>query len=100
MIGARSRIEKGSMRSALECAQRMVHVSMRNMVGLVLIGLFLSLSPTAGQTNRDQIDADALSTLRGHELEPQRSKVMEIASALTDVYGPRLTGSPNLKDAG
>jgi len=27
------------------------------------------------------------------------SKVMEIASYLTDVYGPRLTGSPNLKAA-
>ncbi len=27
------------------------------------------------------------------------SKVMEIASFLTDVYGPRLTGSPNLKAA-
>lgn len=29
----------------------------------------------------------------------QRSKVMEIASYLTDVYGPRLTGSPAIKDA-
>src|SRR5918993_522266 len=30
----------------------------------------------------------------------ERSKVMEIASYLTDVYGPRLTGSPNIKQAG
>ena len=29
----------------------------------------------------------------------QRSKVMEIESYLTDVYGPRLTGSPNIKEA-
>jgi hypothetical protein len=29
----------------------------------------------------------------------ENSKVMEIASYLTDVYGPRLTGSPNLKKA-
>jgi hypothetical protein len=29
----------------------------------------------------------------------QHSKVMEIESYLTDVYGPRLTGSPNIKEA-
>ena len=29
----------------------------------------------------------------------QRSQVMEIVSYLTDVYGPRLTGSPNIKQA-
>lgn len=29
----------------------------------------------------------------------QRSKVMEIESYLTDVYGPRLTGSPYIKEA-
>src|SRR5262249_28800076 len=29
----------------------------------------------------------------------QRSKVMEIESYLTDVYGPRLTGSPNIREA-
>ena len=30
----------------------------------------------------------------------QRSQVMEIMSYLTDVYGPRLTGSPNIQKAG
>ena len=30
----------------------------------------------------------------------RRSKVMEYASMLTDVHGPRLTGSPNLRAAG
>jgi hypothetical protein len=29
----------------------------------------------------------------------QRSKVMEIASYLTDICGPRLTNSPNIKAA-
>src|SRR5205823_5090308 len=29
----------------------------------------------------------------------QHSKIMETASYLTDVYGPRLTGSPNTKEA-
>jgi hypothetical protein len=28
------------------------------------------------------------------------SQVMEVMSYLTDVYGPRLTGSPNVKKAG
>jgi hypothetical protein len=31
---------------------------------------------------------------------PQNSQVMEISSWLTDVYGPRLTGSPNTQKAG
>ncbi|HEX3875504.1 MAG TPA: peptidase M28, partial [Bryobacteraceae bacterium] len=35
-----------------------------------------------------------------HEAFGQNSKVMDTAFYLTDVYGPRLTGSPNAKAAG
>lgn len=44
-----------------------------------------------------QVDLDALYRLKDEGL--QRSQVMEIASYLTDVYGPRLTGSPEIKEA-
>jgi hypothetical protein len=77
----------------------MVHVRTRK-ASLVLLGLLLSLRLAAGQAGPDSIDSDALGRLREQALEGPRSKVMEIASALTDLYGPRLTGSPNLARAG
>jgi carboxypeptidase Q len=43
------------------------------------------------------IDLDAISRIKAEASE--RSQVMDILSYLTDVYGPRLTGSPNLKNA-
>src|SRR5258705_13692208 len=45
----------------------------------------------------EKIDLDAIYRIKDEGL--QRSKVMEIESYLTDVYGPRLTGSPNIKEA-
>jgi hypothetical protein len=45
----------------------------------------------------DRVDLDALYKIKEEGL--QRSQVMEITSYLTDVYGPRLTGSPNIKAA-
>ena len=45
----------------------------------------------------EKLDLDAIYRLKDEGL--QRSKVMEITSYLTDVYGPRLTGSPNMKEA-
>ncbi len=52
--------------------------------------------PQAGRT--DAIDYAALSRIRAEGL--QNSQVMELASWMTDVYGPRLSGSPNLQKAG
>src|SRR5436309_835075 len=45
----------------------------------------------------EKLDLDAIYRIKEEGL--QRSKVMEIKSYLTDVYGPRLTGSPNIKEA-
>jgi hypothetical protein len=52
--------------------------------------------PVLAQTER--VDLDAIGKIKDEGL--QRSQVMEVMSYLTDVYGPRLTGSPNLKAAG
>ena len=45
----------------------------------------------------EKVDLDAIYRIKDEGL--QRSKVMEIESYLTDVYGPRLTGSPNFNEA-
>ncbi|HEX3704936.1 MAG TPA: M20/M25/M40 family metallo-hydrolase [Vicinamibacterales bacterium] len=45
----------------------------------------------------EKLDLDAIYRIKDEGL--QHSKVMEIESYLTDVYGPRLTGSPNIKEA-
>lgn len=59
----------------------------------VLVGLPLA----ADWPVTEKLDLDAIYRLKDEGL--QRSKVMEIESYLTDVYGPRLTGSPNMKEA-
>ena len=57
----------------------------------------LPLSAQVGTINND-VDYDAIYRLKDEGF--QRSQVMDIASYLTDVYGPRLTGSPNIRAAG
>lgn len=47
----------------------------------------------------EHIDYQAITQIKEQGLDPAHSKVMEIASWLTDVNGPRLTGSPNVKKA-
>ena len=47
----------------------------------------------------EKIDLSVVQEIR-HEAFGQNSKVMDSAFYLTDVYGPRLTGSPNIKAAG
>src|SRR5947207_10771282 len=59
----------------------------------VLVGLPL----TAQWPATEKLDLDAVYKIKEEGL--QRSKVMEIESYLTDVYGPRLTGSPYAKEA-
>src|SRR5688572_16716994 len=48
----------------------------------------------------EKIDYDAIGRIKAQGLSPQASQVMEISSWLTDVHGPRLTGSPNILKAG
>ena len=48
----------------------------------------------------EKVDYDAINKIKAQGLNPQNSQVMEISSWLDDVYGPRLTGSPNVQKAG
>jgi carboxypeptidase Q len=66
----------------------------------LLVALFAAIFalPLAAQwQSGDKVDLDAVYRIKDEGL--QRSKVMETTSYLTDVYGPRLTGSPNIKEA-
>ena len=63
---------------------------------LVLFVLFMGL-PMPAQVE-EPVDLDAVHRIKDEGLN--RSEVMDLASYLTDVYGPRLTGSPNIRMAG
>src|SRR5262249_41775526 len=60
-----------------------------------LIALLALVAPLAGQSRHD---ADINAKIR--QEENARSKIMHTLHVLTDVYGPRVTGSPSLKAAG
>lgn len=47
---------------------------------------------------QEKVDLQMIGRVKAEGLD--NSQVMEIASYLTDVHGPRLTGSPNMKAAG
>src|SRR5262245_22840480 len=46
------------------------------------------------------IDYDGINKIKAQGLNASTSQVMDTMSYLTDIYGPRLTGSPNVKKAG
>ena len=53
--------------------------------------------PLIGQMSQEKVDLDAIYRIKDEGLN--RSQVMETVSYLTDVYGGRLTGSPQIKAA-
>ena len=58
----------------------------------------LAVLPLAAQwPATERVDLDAIHRIKDEGLE--HSKVMEIESYLTDVYGPRLTNSPDMREA-
>src|SRR2546421_9187245 len=65
-----------------------------------IIGAFFVLLlalPIPAQISQERLDLDAIYRIKDEGLN--RSQVMETLSYLTDVYGPRLTGSPQIKAA-
>jgi hypothetical protein len=69
-------------------------VPLRRAVVLLLLLPALLAPPLPGE---ERIDYDMVTRIRQEGFRD--SKVMEIASGLTDGIGPRLTGSPNMKRA-
>jgi carboxypeptidase Q len=70
----------------------------RTVLLTALMSLLVGLPLAADWPATEKLDLDAIYRLKEEGL--QRSKVMEIEGFLTDVYGPRLTNSPNYKEAG
>ena len=69
------------------------------LAGAALLTAGLALAPvSAQQAPAERVDYDAIYRIKDEGF--QRSRVMEIASWLTDVYGPRLTNSPGFRKAG
>ncbi len=65
----------------------------------VLVSLvFWAEATSLAQAPREKVDLDVITKIKAEGLE--RSKVMETISYLTDVHGPRLTGSPLTRAAG
>ena len=62
-------------------------------LAVVLLAWPMAAAPPAGEP----VDLDAVYRIKDEGLA--RSTVMHIESYLTDVYGPRLTGSPNIREA-
>jgi carboxypeptidase Q len=61
----------------------------------LVVGMSILASPFAAE---ERIDAEVNAKIRKEGME--NSKIMRTLHYFTDVYGPRLTGSPNLKAAG
>jgi len=62
------------------------------------IALLLVIPAVAQQTQQDAVDLDAVYKIKDEAIRD--SQVMKTLSFLSDVYGGRLTGSPNVKLAG
>src|SRR5436853_6607449 len=65
-----------------------------------IIGIFLVLLlaiPIVAQMPPEKVDLDAIYRIKDEGFN--RSQVMDSLSYLTDVFGPRLTGSPQIKAA-
>ena len=65
-----------------------------------ILALFLAVNPLGAQAPAvSQSDLAAIHQIREEGFSNSTSKIMEIISYLSDVYGPRLTNSPDIKDA-
>ncbi len=68
----------------------------RRLIAVVLAGMTALPSTAAGQG--EKVDATMVARIRDEGMA--RSQVMDHISWLADVYGPRLTGSTNIEQAG
>src|SRR5262245_47048984 len=64
----------------------------------VFILVLLALAPANGRASAERVDETVIAAIKLEGF--QNSQVMDTLSWLSDVYGPRLTGSDNLRRAG
>src|SRR6266576_938629 len=70
---------------------------MRTLICAVFLVAGLSAQGDGGHDSGEKVDLYTINRIRTEAF--QNSKVMENAFYLTDVYGPRLTGSPGIQAA-
>jgi carboxypeptidase Q len=66
-------------------------------VFMLVLNLFLSGAAVSAQGPPEKVDMETINKIKEEGLK--RSQVMELLSYMTDVHGPRLTASPNMKAA-
>jgi hypothetical protein len=66
---------------------------------VAVLGLFLTVAavPAASQTIQERVDLSVVARIRDEALN--RSLIPDLAGYLTDVIGPRLTGSTGMRQA-
>jgi hypothetical protein len=71
----------------------------RSLLILPVLGVALGIAGTSGllAQSAEPVDLDAITRIKAEGFE--RSQVMDIAWWLTDVHGPRLTNSPQMRAA-
>src|SRR5919108_871967 len=70
---------------------------MKNRRIIAALFVLLLAIPIVAQGPQEKVDLDAIYKIKDEGLN--RSQVMDTLSYLTDVYGGRLTGSPEIKAA-
>ena len=76
----------------------MKHRTLGIAVGLSALVVSAAQPYFAQERAQERVDSDVIAKIRKEGQD--NSKIMRTMHYLTDVYGPRLTGSPNLKAAG
>lgn len=66
-------------------------------VFLMIFSIISSGTVARGQSQQEKIDTEAIAKIKDEAMK--NSQVMDILSYLTDVSGPRLTNSPNIRAA-
>jgi hypothetical protein len=66
-------------------------------IGTLLLALVVGLPLRAAD---EPIDYQSINLIKAEGLSESESQVMDVASWLTDVHGPRLSGSPSIEKAG
>src|SRR5690349_2685882 len=64
---------------------------------VVFILVSVTLTPVSGRASGERVDETVIAAIKLEGF--QNSQVMDTLSWLSDVYGPRLTGSDNLRRA-
>ena len=84
------------MTHATLCGAGSYNAFMRRIVGGIF-PLFLFSLVIARAAVAQPVDGEVLRAIKEEGLE--RSQAMELVSWLTDVYGPRVTGTPSIEAA-